>query len=80
MPTLHIGPLGSEELRPKVKGFTFIVIVDSRLENPARLFPGTQAKIQKSKDMTTQSMSRRFNRHAHFLYRFSSLGEKPPVS
>ena len=28
MPTLHIGPLGSEELRPKVKGFTFIVIVD----------------------------------------------------
>ena len=28
MPTLHIGPLGSEEFDHKVKGFTFIEYID----------------------------------------------------
>ena len=40
MPTLHVGSRSSEELIPKVKGCTFIVMGDI-LEVPSRDFPGT---------------------------------------
>ncbi len=43
------------------------------LDNPARLFPGPKAKNQKSKNMWTQSMSRRFYRYANFAYWSSGL-------